>query len=1025
MQAGHADPGRCPGENTVVELLEAELAPERRAAFGQHVDRCDSCRALVAVMARSYMTRSQLGKRLRYARAGDDAAADAGGEGGPLRPGDQLGRYCIEELLGQGGMGAVYAARDPELGRRVAVKVIRPGLAAYGDVVAARLAREARAMAQVAHPNVIAVHDVGHAGGQVFVAMELVAGGTLRAWLAARPRRWREVLEVFRAAGEGLAAAHAARLVHRDFKPDNVLVDPAGRVRVTDFGLARALVDGDRAGAGDAAGAADAAARPGPNAGSGEPDPRVPLTLTGATIGTPAYMAPEQHAQLATDERTDQFAFCVALWEALFGERPFAGDTALALAEQVVNGRLRPLPRRPRLPGWLRRALLRGLRLRPDQRFPSMRALLDAIRPRRSRALIAAAAAALLAVGGGIALAAATGADLGGGEPRACAGEASRVESVWNDGRRAALRTALAATPVGQARWQLIEQALDRYARGWVRMATGACEAGERGDESGELRDLRAHCLDTRLADLHEVVVLLDTTDPLVADNAIKSVDGLPPLARCSAVEVVEARTPIPDDPAERDRVDALRRELLRADVMRLAGRYRESRALLESLRDRAEAVGYRPLIADVLYYLGNLEASTGRAADAEATLRRAAHTAEASRYDQLAADSWILLIETATQSTGDLARAAEYAEHARAALDRLGDHTRLEAQYEHHMGILDWSRSRPDDALVHFAAARRGFEEAGEAAEALSAREGMALVYEEKGRLDDALRINRGVLAARTAMLGADHPDTALSRSNLASTLMLVGRHQEALEEMQRALAIRERTNGPDHVDTAQALHNVGELLRHLGRYAEALDHHRRALAIFERELGPDHQMVGSSLENIAGVYLELDDLAEALPRLRRALDIFVAALGGDHAETVRARINLADGLRHAGRHRDALAEDQAALAALGRGMGLDNVYAAHAELGLGLDQLGLGRAAAARAPLERAMATMEKTGEDPIALARAQFGLARALWPDPAARGRARQLAAAAASALAGAHGEDERLARQATGWLKAHRP
>ncbi len=999
MPPGPAHSG-CPTENTVVELLESGMAPERRAVVGEHVDRCDSCRELVAVMARSQLTASGMGRRMRFALPSEE-------EPGLLAAGDQLGRYRVEELIGQGAMGAVYAARDPELDRRVAVKVIRPDLAGYSDMVAARLSREARAMAQVAHPNVVAVYDVGHAGGRVFVAMELAAGRTLREWLAAAPRSWREVVDVFRGAGEGLAAAHAAKLVHRDFKPDNVLVDASGHARVTDFGLARALSR--------------------PEVSASEPgadrelsDGAVGLTRTGATVGTPAYMAPEQHAHLPTDERSDQFSYCVALWEALFGERPFPGDSVLELADAVVCGRRRPVPRRPRVPAWLRRALVRGLSVRPDHRFPSMRALLDALRPRPRRLLVAAAVA--LAAGGGIALAATLGA--GDGRAPDCGDGETRLAAVWNDGRRSALRARLVqpGSPQTEVRWGLVDRALSRYARGWLAMHADTCADAARADRSPELLDLRGHCLDTRLADLQQVIALLDTADPLVAAGALESIDALPPIERCSTVEVVEARTPVPADPARRAQVEELRRELVRADALRLAGRYREARAELEALRRRAEATGYRPLVADVLYFLGELETSTGSAADGEATLRRAAHTAEAGRYDQLAADAWILLIETASQGTGDLAKAAEYAEHARAALDRLGRHTRLEAQYEQHMGILDWARSRHADALAHFTAARRLAQEIRDPEALASADEGMALVYEDQGKLDEALRLTRGVLAAREARLGRDHPHVALAANNVASALMLMGRYQEALEEMRRALAIRQRANGPEHLETAQALHNIGELLRNLGRYQEALDHHRRSLAVFEREFGSDHQMVATSLENTGGVYLELGQVDQALPRLRRALDIHLRALGEAHVDTVRGRINLADGLRTSGAFAEALEQDRAALAALSGGIGLENLYGAHARFGAGLDLVGLGRLHDAREPLEQAIATLQRIGGDAGAMARAQFGLARSLWPEPGARARAREHAAAALAALEGASGADARLRARVATWLDA---
>ncbi|HEY7375739.1 MAG TPA: serine/threonine-protein kinase, partial [Polyangia bacterium] len=245
-----------------------------------------------------------------------------------LDPGARIGRYLIIERVGAGAMGVVYGAYDPELDRKIAVKLLKGGDAGPEDAARARLLREAKAMARLAHPNVIAVYDVGIFDGQIFLAMEFLSAGTLRSWLADRPRGWREVLDVFVAAGRGLAAAHAAGLVHRDFKPDNVLLDKEGRPRVVDFGLAR-----DAAGApaddhgGETHARAAAETTSGTHLGT--------LTRKGAIMGTPAYMAPEQITGEATDARTDQFSFCVTLWEALHGERPFFGESLMGLLHSV------------------------------------------------------------------------------------------------------------------------------------------------------------------------------------------------------------------------------------------------------------------------------------------------------------------------------------------------------------------------------------------------------------------------------------------------------------------------------------------------------------------------------------------------------------------------------------------------------------------------------------------------------------------------------------------------------------------
>jgi tetratricopeptide (TPR) repeat protein/predicted Ser/Thr protein kinase len=1002
MQVDEAESG-CPSENTVAALFEETLAADRRAAVGDHVDGCDACRRLVAVLAQSRMQSQEtvLGKRVRFARASETPPP------GVLQPGAALGRYRIERLLGQGGMGVVYAAFDPELGRRVAVKVIRPELASYGASIAARLAREARSMAQVAHPNVIAVYDVGSEDGQVFVAMELVEGRTLRDWLRDGERTWQDVLEVFVAAGEGLAAAHDARLVHRDFKPDNVLVDRAGRVRVSDFGLARAVAE-------EASASEVGLARiTGP----------LELTRTGAAVGTPAYMAPEQHAHRGTDERTDQFSFCVALWEAVFGERPFPGETALELADAVLNGRLRPGSRR-KAPGWLRAALARGMSVEPADRFPSMRALLRAIRPRRSRLfwLAIASGAVLLAGGGALLLAHERPAASPAAVVASCGDLAdARMAEVWSAKRRAAVLRSLAARGGGE-RWHLVARALDRYAASWKDMQRDSCEASAREIQSADVVDLRTHCLETRLSDLEVVLGLLETDEPLVLEQALHAVDALPSVDRCSAVEAIEARTPVPHDPQQRAEVEALRRELARADALRLAGKLTESRKALEDLSTRADALGYKPLTADVLYFLGVLQSDTESAAEAETTLKKAAHMAQASRYDELAADAWIILIDIAAQDSGNLDRAVEYGEHARAALDRMGGgHGRREAQYRHHMGVLAWAQSKPDEALVQFGESRRLFQELGDDESALAPTEGMALVYEDQGRVVEAIELHREILEARTRIFGADHPDTALSHVNIASALALTGQHADALEHLERALAIRERANGPDHVDTAQVHHNIGETLRHLGRYDEALAHHEKALAVFQKQLGPRHQMVAGTLEHEGGVLLDMGRAEEGLALLERALPMFEEALGADSLDATRCRINLADALRRTGRFRQALPHDRRALEAAEAAVGPDSLYGAFASMGLGQDLLGMRRPEEAVAPLERAVERMDASAADPVELARARFALARALTGRGHPPERARELARAAEGALADKTGEAATLRASIDRWLE----
>ena len=286
-----------------------------------------------------------------------------GAEHGPLT----IDRYRILRCVGRGGMGIVYAARDERLGRTVALKLLRSDLS-----LAARstdLTKEAQSLAKLSHPNVVGVFDVGEVDGQLFVAMEYVEGQSLRRWLET-PRQLGPILDVYIAAGDGLAAAHHASLVHRDFKPDNVLVGSDGLPRILDFGLARAP-DHDRA------------AHPPAFADDSEAT-ATSLSRHGLLLGTPAYMSPEQHLGERADARSDQFAYCVALYQALYHSLPYPPEDLRALSLAIVSGKLTPPPIVPQIPERLRLLVLRGLCVDPDARFPDMDALLTELRDIRA-----------------------------------------------------------------------------------------------------------------------------------------------------------------------------------------------------------------------------------------------------------------------------------------------------------------------------------------------------------------------------------------------------------------------------------------------------------------------------------------------------------------------------------------------------------------------------------------------------------------------------------------------------------------
>lgn len=436
----------CLDDNTIVEFIDGLLSPAEIAGVESHAARCDVCRRLLAELGRAPTEEQQLGR-------GYSATLPAGGVAHiDLDAGQEIGRFVILSRIGKGGMGVVFSAYDPKLDRKVAIKLLhsrQEDERQSAEDAQKRLMREAQAMAQLSHPNVIQVYDVGTYKSEVYIAMEFVDGETLSRWLLRWDRSWRDVLDKFVQAGRALADAHAASLVHRDFKPDNALVGEDGRVRVMDFGLARWVLTDE--------GHYSSAAVPLPGlppnpataeadddddpstlgmADTHEPvvqshnvpsDPAVPLpsavptgaakgkpgrveidhslTKTGALLGTPRYMAPEQFTGAFADARSDQFSFCVALYEALYRQHPFDNSTAYGLVELPEATEVRVPPPDTKVPSWLHRALLRGMSAEANERFPSMGALLREFAPtpkptqssRRFFALVAVAVAAMIA----------------------------------------------------------------------------------------------------------------------------------------------------------------------------------------------------------------------------------------------------------------------------------------------------------------------------------------------------------------------------------------------------------------------------------------------------------------------------------------------------------------------------------------------------------------------------------------------------------------------------------------------------
>lgn len=945
----------------------------------------------------------------RVITAAEGEAPQAGEE--ELARGTAVGRYFVLGKVGSGGMGTVYAAYDPELERKVALKLLH---SKQGSVEARlrerqRLLREAQALARLSHPNVLTVHDVGSVGDRVFVATELVEGMSLRDWLAAPPRSRREILRAFGEAGRGLAAAHAAGLVHRDFKPGNVMVGRDGRVLVVDFGLARGH---DKAGEGGlvSLGELDGATALPADLGGGPT-----LSHTVGVLGTPTYMAPEQRAGKPAGPAADQFAYCVALYEALYGELPFVRSAP------GEGWAVRPVPAGSRVPIRLRRVLLRGLVPEPGDRYPSLTVLLAELarEPLRLRVRwLAATAAGVLALAG---LALRQSAER---PDEVCRGGEDRMAEVWGPERREDLRQAFLAgeRPYADEASRAASRALDRYAEQWVAMYSDACAATHfRGDQSTGLLDLRMACLDRRREEASALVDLLLTTAASDPGRAVEAVMSLPPVDRCADSQALLAPMAPPSSEEGRERVAALSRRLAEARALRELGRYEVGKEVARAAVGDAEASGYWPVTAEALLELGLLEERSADPAGAE-TLRRAAEAAAAGGHVRVAAAAFTRLVRVFAYEKVEHPRARQYSGLAGAALERLGRPAELEAELADHLGRLAFQEADYGTALerhLHALELKRrvfGAQHPEVAASLLR----IANVRAEQGAFEEAEAAARQAIADYEAALGPSHPQVAVALLALGSVLHRRGDLEAALEPCRRALAISEASLGRRNSRVADARLQLGGVLSDLRRLDEALGHYQAAREILESQLGASHPRLAQVLSAVASVHLDRGEIAPSLDLYRRALAIQEAAYGGGHPWVALTLYNLGAASKKLGDFRASRGYFERSLSLWEKVHGREHYLVAHALTGLGQALNELGLAAEAVAHLERALAIRLAQAGDPVLLANTRFALARALASSGGDRRRARELALAAEQSFRQAGTKTEHELTEVERWL-----
>jgi len=922
-----------------------------------------------------------------------------------------IGRYVVLRALGRGAMGVVYRAYDEVLDRKIALKLLRRGTRDGSDG-RARLLREAQALARLSDPTVVEVYEAGVHGDQVYLAMELLHGDNLRSWANAAPRSWRTVLAAYTQAARGLAAAHAVGLVHRDFKPDNAMIDGDGRVRVVDFGLARVLEDpGDLE--------LDVSVRASGLSSS--------LTEAGAVVGTPAYMAPEQHVRAALDGRTDQFAFCVALHEALFGERPFDGDDRPTLAANILAGRVRPPPRRD-VPPWLRRVLQRGLAVDMRERWPNMEALLAALERGQTRLRLRSAGVVLAVAAALAAAASAWHASVQDIRVAACTAAGADIDALWDDDARARVRAAMLATGAPHAA-SIADRTLpwlDRQAAAWSAARTAACTHAHveaRWDPETTARSLT--CLDERRLQLESVVDELGRADESTLSRAVWLAAGLERVEPCldPAALALQPRATVALDGSYR----AVQVLLARARSLHQAGKSEAGLIAAHKALVAAEALGADSLASAARYRIGCLLWNSGKYAEAEAAFERAYFAAVDAGAPRVVAESAIRLATLVGDMLQRPTEGARWAQFAAIALRPLeltpGLHA---AEYSDMLAGLRTSESRFDEARELYErvlALREPLLDPGHPS-IHDIHHKLAGIDFRQGRLTEALAHYTQVLALREQTLGPDDLGIVETVHNMSLIHGELGHYAEALAAEERALAILERRHGDLHPAVGACLNSLGNLRDAMGAPVEARALYTRAMQVWERTLGLDHPNIAVSLHNLALLDLAADRLPEARAAIVRAIGIDAKALGPDHLDTALHRIALGH-IELARRDLPAArGELTRALTVLEPALGPTHSSVGEALIVLAEVALAEGSPAEALPLAARAVAITE-AGE-PAVLAEARAVQARALWDAPADlrdRPLALALAVQARDSLRELNARPQLLALER--WLAEHSP
>ncbi len=853
----------------------------------------------------------------------------------------RIARFEILEQIGAGGMGVVYRARDPKLERAVALKVLNASrVSAQGR---ARLVREAQTLARLSHPHVVTVYEVGEHEEQVFVAMEFVDGVNVRDWMRSEERSEAEILDVFLAAAKGLAAAHEAGIVHRDFKPANVLLGKDGRVRVADFGLARD--DASR----DSTRDSDGAPVVGSTSGG-------PMTKTGSVVGTPAYMAPEQWAGKAASAATDQFSFCVSLWEALTGELPFEQEDVRGAA----GGSALPGPRhvdgvRPRM----RKALARGMSVRARERWASMGELTDAIEPRRAMAWRGFAVVGLLAAIGGASVASnAESADVL--DP--CGPVRGRLEKVWSADEQTRLEAAHAGSaPFAAASWGELERGGRAFAAGWEESAAEICDAG------GDVDPAALRCLERGVAQFSAFVGRIGEPSAKVVARLPTALATIEDPRQCVA-GTLATTVPSPGEGAASLADVSRARGIL--DEARLAiqlGEVKRADGLISDAMEVARGAEFPPVVAEVHEIRGASLLERGNARDAVLEYREALRIGQQSRHDLAVYKALVGIVRAGALAETEPRESLEpWTDLAQATLERLGSTPshRLSLDEARLLRLRLSGEQEPALELARDLVERHGVGTTD--ATRRWARRQQAHLLADSGNRDAADRIYRDLLGQAERRLGPQHPEVA--KLHLYLGMLHQQEPKTAVAHFETSLEILRRSIGSEDVGYARAALGLAISKAGLGDFNTSKALAKEATAIQRR-------LLSDGDPELSGPLILLAEVANIEEDYEAAVGYWISVL--DATDPERDADNYAMALNNVGywyRKQGKLIESESYYQKLRDRVESDSTLHRYASLGLAAYKIRRGLADDARALL---------VGLDRPSLEGDPGGFALELWP------------------------------------------